>query len=132
MADTENTQEAAEVVDAPAFLEVDPVAEAMADLVASGDVIKCKPWGEGQGDHVFVSAASFDPAFHVVFDAPEGDGEITADEITAALELLDGSEDKHWTSAGLPAVEAVAELAGKSVTRAAIEAIAPDLKRPAA
>lgn len=55
----------------------------------------------------------------------------TADEITAAIALLDGKDDAHWTAAGLPAVDAVAELTGKHVTRAAITAAAPDAKRPA-
>lgn len=52
------------------------------------------------------------------------------EDITAAIGLLDATNDDHWTSAGLPAVDAVAELAGKRVTRAAIHAAAPDAKRP--
>lgn len=54
----------------------------------------------------------------------------TADEIKAAVDLLDGKNEAHWTKAGLPAVEAVAEITGKAVTREAIEAAAPDAKRP--
>lgn len=54
----------------------------------------------------------------------------TADDITAAIALLDAKDDAHWTAAGLPAVEAVAEIAGKPVTRAAINDAAPDAKRP--
>lgn len=62
---------------------------------------------------------------------PNGGGEVaTADDITAAVALLDKANDKHWTAAGLPAVEAVAELTGKSVTRKSIEEAAPDAKRP--
>ncbi|WP_311271048.1 hypothetical protein [Sphingobium sp. WCS2017Hpa-17] len=55
----------------------------------------------------------------------------TADEIKSAVGLLDGKTDAHWTKAGLPAVEAVAELTGKTVTREAITEAAPDAKRPA-
>lgn len=55
----------------------------------------------------------------------------TTDEIKAAVDLLDGKNEAHWTKAGLPAVEAVAEITGKAVTREAIEAAAPDAKRPA-
>jgi hypothetical protein len=55
----------------------------------------------------------------------------TADEIKSAIGLLDGTVDAHWTAAGLPAVDAVAELTGKSVTRDAIKSAAPDAKRPA-
>ncbi len=55
----------------------------------------------------------------------------TAEEITAAIAELDGKNDDHWTAAGLPKVEIVADLTGKTVTRAAIEEAAPDAKRPA-
>lgn len=51
-------------------------------------------------------------------------------EIVAAVGLLDAKSDAHWTDAGLPRVEAIAELTGKSVTRAAITEAAPDAKRP--
>lgn len=54
----------------------------------------------------------------------------SAEDITAAIALLDGKNDDHWTAAGLPAVEAVAELTGKAVSRKAIEEAAPDAKRP--
>lgn len=54
----------------------------------------------------------------------------TAADITAAVALLDVKNDDHWTAAGLPAVDAVAEIAGKPVSRAAITEAAPDAKRP--
>lgn len=40
------------------------------------DTMKVKPWGSGQGDHVLIDAAAFDPAVHVPLDAnePAGDG----------------------------------------------------------
>lgn len=63
---------------------------------------------------------------------PTASGEAaTADEIKTAVEMLDKANDAHWTAAGLPAVDAVAELVGKSVTRANITETAPDAKRPA-
>ncbi len=34
------------------------------------NVLKCKPWGEGQGDHVLVNEEDFKPDFHVLLDAP--------------------------------------------------------------
>lgn len=58
-------------------------------------------------------------------------GPATAEEIVSAVNLLDGKNDDHWTSAGLPAVDAIAELTGKTVTRAGIAEAAPDSKRPA-
>lgn len=54
----------------------------------------------------------------------------SAEEITTAVSMLDATDDAHWTAAGLPAVDAVAELTGKAVTRKAIEEAAPDAKRP--
>ena len=57
-------------------------------------------------------------------------GDATGDEIATAVGMLDAGNDAHWTAAGLPAVDAVAELIGKPVTRAAITDAAPDAKRP--
>lgn len=59
------------------------------------------------------------------------DGAASADEIKSAVDMLDGAVDAHWTAAGLPAVDAVSELTGKTVTRAQITEAAPDAKRPA-
>jgi hypothetical protein len=56
--------------------------------------------------------------------------EASTADIVAAIELLEPENNDHWTSAGLPAVEAVQSIAGKTVTRAQIEAAAPDAKRP--
>lgn len=64
--------------------------------------------------------------------AVEAAGEpATAEEIIAAIEELDADDDDHWTAAGLPKVEALSELTGKTVTRAAITDAAPDAKRVA-
>lgn len=53
----------------------------------------------------------------------------TADDIRTAIALLDKANDEHWTAAGLPAVDAVAEIAAKPVSRKAIEEAAPEAKR---
>lgn len=67
------------------------------------------------------------------FEAGEGAVDAsTADEIKTAVGMLDGKNDDHWTAAGLPAVDAVADLTGKPVTRKAITEAAPDAKRPTA
>lgn len=58
-------------------------------------------------------------------------GKDDADLIRAAVEGLDGGNDDHWTAAGLPDVAAVSEAMGVKVSRAQIEAAAPDAKRPA-
>ncbi|QTH19784.1 hypothetical protein HRJ34_15575 [Rhizorhabdus wittichii] len=54
------------------------------------------------------------------------------ESVNTALELLDPTKDEDWTAAGLPAVDAVATLAGGKVTRDQIKALAPDLTREAA
>jgi hypothetical protein len=63
-------------------------------------------------------------------DDDDDDTPATAEDIVSAIGLLDPNNEDHWTKAGLPEVAAVRELAGKPVTRAAIEAAAPDAKRP--
>lgn len=63
-------------------------------------------------------------------DKPEGKAPATADDIRAALALLDKDNDEHWTGAGLPAVDAVSELLSQKVTRAQIEEADAEFARP--
>jgi hypothetical protein len=63
-------------------------------------------------------------------EKPNQGGEATADEIKTAVAMLDANTATHWTTTGLPAVDAVAEIVGKTVTRKAIEEAAPGAKRP--
>lgn len=50
------------------FPEVDPVVQAFEDQVAEGKIIKCKPWGKGQGDFVYLDADQFDPKVHEKYE----------------------------------------------------------------
>ena len=52
--------------------------------------------------------------------------------ITEALDALDPSIDKQWTTDGLPRVEAVSETLGRNVTRREITDAAPNFLRPVA
>lgn len=54
------------------------------------------------------------------------------DAVKTALEQLDSGNDEHWTQTGLPAVDAVAKLAGGKVTRDQITNVAPALSRETA
>lgn len=54
----------------------------------------------------------------------------TAEEIVEAISLIDAKNDDHWTAGKAPAVDPIADITGKKVTRAAIKAAAPDAKRP--
>ena len=54
------------------------------------------------------------------------------DHVRAALDRLDPADDEHWTGAGKPAMDIVKELTGSAtLTRAELDAIAADFKRPA-
>jgi hypothetical protein len=55
-----------------------------------------------------------------------------AERIRAALSKLDPENDDHWTSDGLAAVAAVAELAASNVTRLQIATVEPEFNRDAA
>lgn len=58
------------------------------------EVMKVKPWGKDQGDHVLILKSDFDESIHEPFDAPaktaKGDAKpsdgMKVDEIKAALE----------------------------------------------
>jgi hypothetical protein len=67
----------------------------------------------------------------VELEKPNQGGEATADEIKTAVGMLDANTVAHWTTTGLPAVDAVSEIVGKPVTRKAIEEAAPGVKRAA-
>jgi hypothetical protein len=59
---------------------------------------------------------------------PEGHG-LQHSRINEALTLLDHSDDEHWTQGGKPAVHVVSEIMNENVSRADINAAAPDFKR---
>lgn len=50
-------------------------------------ILKVKPWGNDQGDHVLINEADFNPDFHEPFEAPTVDKTKapTVDELRAAL-----------------------------------------------
>ncbi len=58
-------------------------------------------------------------------------GESAENDILTAIDMLDASNDEHWTNAGLPAVDAVSGIVGRTVTRAEINEAAPEFMRPA-
>lgn len=66
---------------------------------------------------------------------PQGDGgqqPAKPETVADALKLLDASNDEHWTSRGIPSVDAVSASLGRAVTRAEIEEAIPDFNRTAA
>lgn len=119
-------------------LDINGLAELMVSegLIDSTDVVRDDMVRMIQSKREFEAAKEArDPLDH------DHDGEMggmaeppleqaSAQDIVAAIGLLDASNDEHWTTAGLPAVDAVREIAGKDVTRAAITEAAPNAKRP--
>jgi len=74
-----------------------------------------------------IDADDFAPEW---FRAEKASAAKPAGDIKAALGKLDADNDDHWTAAGLPAVDAVSELVGHTVTRAQIEEAGADFVRP--
>ena len=64
-------------------------------------------------------------------DLPAGDGhgDTRVHRIEEALTALDVTNDEHWIEGGKPAVQAVSTLMNEQVSRADIDAVAPDFIR---
>lgn len=58
--------------------------------------------------------------------------EAKIETVADALQALDPANDEHWTSRGVPSIEAMTKMLGRAVTRAEIEAVAPDFTRSVA
>jgi hypothetical protein len=85
----------------------------------------------GETRTVTVSDAEVD-GLSRYFDVAPVDSEeaVEPNEITDAIGALDHTDDSHWTNAGLPAVDALSTLLGRTVTRKEINEAAPDFMRP--
>lgn len=59
------------------------------------------------------------------------DGAQESARLQAALDSLDHKNDEHWTSAGLPQLQAVEASVGKPVSRKTVAAARPDFVRQA-
>ena len=83
-----------------------------------------EPPAAWKGKYEVISHSPAKGSVPITNDAPD------AELIKAAIEGLDPKNDKHWTKAGLPEVDAVKAALGADVTRAQIDAAAPEAKRP--
>lgn len=52
--------------------------------------------------------------------------------VADALKALDPANDEHWTARGVPSMSIIEQLMGRDVSRAEVEAVAPDLTRAVA
>lgn len=60
---------------------------------------------------------------------PEG---AKIETVADALQALDPANEEHWTARGVPSIEAMTKMLGRVVTRAEIEAVAPEYTRSVA
>lgn len=60
---------------------------------------------------------------------PEG---AKIETVADALQALDPANEEHWTARGVPSIEAMTKMLGRVVTRAEIEAVAPEYPRSVA
>lgn len=94
-----------------------------ADAVPGG-VHQDGPAEEGAADGTGDDDGGGDPAEH----RPERDG-LRDSRIREALTKLDHANDEHWTNGGKPAIHVVSQIINDNVSRAEIDALAPDFKR---
>lgn len=91
-----------------------------------------QPSGQGAAEKTVPGGAGHaEPTTGEAGVLPKGDGheDSRVSRLREALAQLNTLDDGHWTSAGLPAVEAVSAILGEPVTRAEIASVAPDLNR---
>jgi hypothetical protein len=74
-------------------------------------------------------AAAEKEAADKVAAASQSGTEPTSPTLEAVVKGLDPANDEHWTSRGVPSMEAIEKVLGKSVTREEVEAAAPGLTR---
>lgn len=63
-------------------------------------------------------------------EQPPADAKI--ETVADALKALDPANDEHWTARGVPSMSIIEQLMGRDVSRAEVEAVAPDLTRAVA
>lgn len=87
----------------------------------------------GKSEDLDIADDYLDRAKSLPFFKVSEAGEVKAEAmgIEDAILSLDATDDKQWTNAGLPAVDAISALVGRTVTRAEINEVAPDFMRPA-
>lgn len=91
-------------------------------------------FGSGDGGPETWASGSFpDRNGHENSGFPGGEDSARADRVGEALAKLNPNNDDDWTAMGLPAIAAVEKYVGRAgVTRAMVEAVAPDLRRSTA
>ena len=88
-------------------------------------------FGSGDGGSETWGSGSFpDGNGHEDAGFPGGEDSSRQNRVSEALAKLNPADDEDWTALGLPAIAAVERYAGRAgVTRAMVEAVAPDFRR---
>lgn len=84
------------------------------------DIMKVKPWGQGQGDYVLLNVSDFDPAFHVPMDAEEAAK--VADKLPAE-KAWSGLVAKHKGRGKFEVLDASGAVVHEGLTKEEAEAI---------
>jgi len=113
----------------------DAAAKAEADKKAADDAAAAKAEADKKAaDEAAAKKAADEEAARKALEGGSGGEKDPLDPPTLAevIQGLDPSDDTAWSARGLPSVDVVGKLFGKDVSRADIEAAAPEYTRAAA
>ena len=109
------------------------LANAAANIIMPEPIVQ-EPVADSQLEEIEQEeAALVEP---VVEETPPVEEAAPAEEsptdLLAAINLLDPTNDDHWTQSGAPAIAAIEEIYGNDTTRAEVNEVAPGYDRDAA
>jgi len=111
------------------------LANAAANIIMPEPIVQ-EPVADSQLEEIEQEeAAPVEPAAPVVEEveeAVEAPAEEAPTDLLAAINLLDPTNDDHWTQSGAPAIAAIEEIYGNDTTRAEVNEVAPGYDRDAA
>lgn len=111
------------------------LANAAANIIMPEPLVQ-EPVADSQLEKIEQEEADVkEPAAPVVEPTVEGADPVddpASDDLLAAINLLDPTNDDHWTQAGAPAISAIEEIYGNQTTRSEVNEVAPGYDRDAA
>jgi len=111
------------------------LANAAANIIMPEPIVQ-EPVADSQLEEIEQEeAAPVDPVVEetpAVEEADPVEEEAAPTDLLAAINLLDPTNDDHWTQSGAPAIAAIEEIYGNDTTRAEVNEVAPDYDRDAA
>ena len=108
------------------------LANAAANIIMPEPIVQ-EPVADSQLEEIEQEeAALVEPVVEAVEEADPVEAEEAPTDLLAAINLLDPTNDDHWTQSGAPAIAAIEEIYGNDTTRAEVNEVAPDYDRDAA